>query len=63
METGKKDTVGLAKTVSYHDAISEFQLESCADQARGTSSSFSASGGNSAVGRPQWPSSVASVSA
>ena len=64
IEARQEDAGGLADVVGDHSALGQFQIEGGADQLlSATSSNSSASGIRLSVGSPQWPSSIASVSA
>ena len=63
MQTRQKYAGRFADTVGDDCSLCPFEIKRDADKIYETSSSFSASGTNSAVGKPQCPSSIASVSA
>ena len=59
-----RNTQGVSPTLSAMTVPSVSSRSSAVrTSSTGTSRSFSASGTNSSVGKPQWPSSIASVSA
>lgn len=63
VQAGKEDSVCFAHAVSDDRALSQFEVERRLDQSPRNLRISSASCAGSAVGRPQCPSSIASVSA
>jgi hypothetical protein len=63
VQSGQEHARIIAHPIGDNAALGDLQVEGSLDKLTGNPSSFTASGSNSSVGRPQWPSSIASVSA
>jgi hypothetical protein len=63
VQAGEEDAGRIADAVRHHGAVGQLEIEAERTKSPVTSSKVSASRINSSVGKPQCPSSIASVRA